>query len=364
MSMPSPTSKGGWFTSALNQMRGQRAAQSVAPQQVQRGQGAPASDEGRGLIGLLTNAPAWVERQREYTQEQTRREQQQAVGLREERDRTATSEAVNARDLFTSALGEGNNEWRELSAEEYYGLNPAQQAAIDANTLLRTAIEADLAGSGSGDADYHARVNRIFGEEGGSDTYAPRTIAALELLGYESPVNDLDNFLNTSALVNDRDLALVEDLTTPMLNYSGSAGPQLQDPEEARRHTANSLARGASSALSETLARGQTLLNHLRTVDSDLFGIPDALPPGFNPAVGGDMPRLMDTLYHGALMDEFTDNNQFRVFVDELQSTYQLRNEDIYQYLDARLRSQARQGFPEGALDEATFRSRWFEGGN
>ncbi|AYD86181.1 hypothetical protein SEA_BURRO_38 [Microbacterium phage Burro] len=122
--------------------------------------------------------------------------------------------AVQARADWGTGLGGGNTEVKELTWDEYDALTPRQRAAVDANSMLVTAIEQDMS-TGALAADqkddaYQQSLEALFGKEGGSDTYAPATVSALSQLGLaNTEVGDLDEYLNRNALVNTTDLGAI-----------------------------------------------------------------------------------------------------------------------------------------------------------
>lgn len=100
-------------------------------------------------------------------------------------------------------------EVRELSQEEWNALSPQQQQGVIANYSLYQASQADkeLALKGNQDDEtYTSQVSEAFGEDGGSDTYAPNTMQVLSELGYKNDARDLDEFLNGAAIADSRDV--------------------------------------------------------------------------------------------------------------------------------------------------------------
>lgn len=94
---------------------------------------------------------------------------------------------------------------RELSTDEWNALSPQKQQAVLANFALYQAAEADkkaAASADEADKSYLDTVSTIFGDKGGSDTYAPNTIRLLTELGYQDKTGDLDNFLNGQAVAS------------------------------------------------------------------------------------------------------------------------------------------------------------------
>ncbi|QYC53811.1 hypothetical protein SEA_EUGENEKRABS_41 [Microbacterium phage EugeneKrabs] len=96
---------------------------------------------------------------------------------------------------------------RQLSQEEWDALDLKTQQAITANYALYQATQADKGMEpGEREEGYDDLVSKIFGEDGGSDTYAPNTIRVLKELGYMNEQNDLDYFLNGGAILSEDEL--------------------------------------------------------------------------------------------------------------------------------------------------------------
>lgn len=113
---------------------------------------------------------------------------------------------------YSNFFGSNNlDNVRELTWEQYDALTPRQRAAVDANTTLigaiRQDLQAGLTAKDNGDEGYTSAVEALFGKTGGSDTYAPATVAVLQSLGLSNTENgDLDQFLSGGGLVGEQDL--------------------------------------------------------------------------------------------------------------------------------------------------------------
>lgn len=115
-----------------------------------------------------------------------------------------------------------------LTPEEYNALSPRQRAAVDYNTLLATAVKKDLnrqdryAKLGDAAHDrYDKSVKQMFGEDGGSDLYAPETMAVLRQLKIgKDEAADLDDYLNLKVAITADDLKDITDGGQPAPNYA------------------------------------------------------------------------------------------------------------------------------------------------
>jgi hypothetical protein len=102
---------------------------------------------------------------------------------------------------------------KELTWERYNDLPALQRAAVDFNTLLVQAREKDLKNQDSYDPSkqekrrYDRKTEKMFGEDGTSEIYAPETFGLLQQLEFEPEKNvDLDEFLSLKAAVSAKDL--------------------------------------------------------------------------------------------------------------------------------------------------------------
>ena len=270
--------------------------------------------------------------------------------------------------------GEGQYAPEQMSVDAYLQLAPRQRAAVDANTALIAAAEQDtaswakeqLAGKPM-DENYLAQVNEAFGDKGGSDTYAPRTMAVLEDLGLNLQGKDLDQYLNYSALVTADDLA-------------GLASGAAAVPGDARQENAFAFSEAASMRLSETLASGQNLLDNLRsgsTMGGELFGAPSAAAPiGYaNNERDADLATAFDILSQTQSQGDLTPETIGGLYA-ELQTKYNVTPNEVAQYFDTRLQEneymnassgqQISLGGPNSQLDylsPADFRSKFLTRG-
>jgi hypothetical protein len=232
---------------------------------------------------------------------------------------------------------------KEMSVDAYLTLTPIQRAAVDANTALVAAAEEDVAswakqqvaGKAIDDKQYLDQVKGAFGETGGSDTYAPRTMAVLEDLGLNLQGKDLDQYLNHSALVTDADLKLIgSNANVPIPGLTAA------DP---RQQNATAFAEAASSRLSETLAAGQNLLDSLRTgseAGPQLFGQPATTAPvGFaNNERDADLSQAFDILAQTRSQQDLTPETLGGLYA-ELETKHGVTPNEVAQYFETRLQA-------------------------
>jgi hypothetical protein len=187
-----------------------------------------------------------------------------------------------------------------------------------------------MAGKPIDDQDYLGKVKGKFGDTGGSNTYAPRTLAVLDDLGLNLQGKDLDQYLNYSALVTADDLNTL----TP-----GAAG------DNPRQQNAVAFAEKASARLSETLASGQTLLDSIRNgsdANRQLFGAPAATAPpiGFSSQSerDADLKQAFDIFAQAQSQQDLTPETVSGVY-SELQTKHGVTPNEVAQYFETRLQA-------------------------
>lgn len=226
---------------------------------------------------------------------------------------------------------------RELTWDEYNALSPQQRAAVDANTAIADAALLDKDAGTERAEGYDEAVNSLFGTSGGSDRYAPATLAVLEQLGLKDlRGNDLDNFLNLDSLVTMDDLKLL----TPEGEAQLAGAPKGREP--MRLENAFSLSRAATSTLAQTLAKGQTLLQATGLSQS-----------AFDEETTGYLDQLWESM---ARKDNGYDRARADADIAGMRDELGLDNDAIYDYFNRRL-SAATYGGALGSNPGATYMS-------
>ena len=125
----------------------------------------------------------------------------QTLRKRAEAADTAAANAAFLKDSSVSGV-------RELTPEEWDRLTPEQQQSVTANYALYQAAQRDreLSDKEMGDEAYANSVASLFGEDRGSERYAPNTVRVLEELGISNERLDLDHFLDGRAFIQYGDL--------------------------------------------------------------------------------------------------------------------------------------------------------------
>lgn len=264
-----------------------------------------------------------------------------------------------SRDRFTgSAVDAKFNPMEDLDA--YFGLNPQQKAAIQFNTGLQAAVEADKALSdydSGGDKDYKSAVEELFGKEGGSDYYAPNTLAFVQSLGLNNDkIGDLDNFLNLSAAITQEEVdslgaegykAPDQKLVEAAANkYDSEFGDE--DAELLRRSQVEFFSSQTLKNISDVLEKGTSLLESIRMSSTQFNPEAASLYEGGGPTggaalrgtdVGADLDTLINSM--GSTMKEATDDD-LRNVLGALNEKYQgkLDSGQVSDYMEQRLQAQ------------------------
>jgi hypothetical protein len=196
-----------------------------------------------------------------------------------------------------------------------------------------------LAGSTAWDEDYFNQVKQSFGDNAGSDTYAPRTMAVLKDLGLNLNGKDLDQYLNYSALVTADDLKGL----TPAATAAPTDDPRLQN--------AVAFSGAASTRLSETLAMGQNLLDSIRSAPNgkELFGTaPASSQVGFTESPRDkELAQTFDILAQTRSQADLTPDTMAKVYA-ELEQKHGVTPNEVAQYFETRLQSKEYEGAATG----------------
>ena len=150
---------------------------------------------------------------------------QPVIGSQERVEAKQAAEEEAARPLN---LGGSVSGVRELTPEEWGQLSTDQQQAVISNYALYQAAQADskISDKEFGDDAYSNSVNLLFGEDRGSEKYAPNTVRVLEELGVSNDKLDLDHLLGGQAYIRYGDLfggAQNEDRQSLVQSYGDAA---------------------------------------------------------------------------------------------------------------------------------------------
>lgn len=197
----------------------------------------------------------------------------------------------------------------EMTWDDYLGLSDRQRAAVDFNTLIVDAREKDLTTdytpSDQQEATYDKAVQRMFGKNGGSETYAPETLSVLEQIDFEGKGQDIDDFLGLKFTVTEKDL---EKLELPQLPSVQILGVELGGSGSERIDQLTDIALDTQH-LVETMAKTGSLLQDFtssaaleRNEDLQFYG--------------GRLNRVEPTLGFGDTKDDEYFKTAFELLAD------------------------------------------------
>lgn len=242
----------------------------------------------------------------------------------------------------------------EMSWQDYNELTDTQRAAINFNTMLVEAREKDLnkkyeAPSETDQASYDTALKRMFGEDGGSDYFAPETLAVLNQIDFQAPESgngsDLDDFLGLKVAIKERDLVGLE---PDMMALPGAEAVPLK----------TQLATGTAS-LEQSLAEGNKLLQNWRATSTlstgmaaDWLGGTDndvKVPVGYGTGGPHDvMQRGLELLSR----PDFDDRDGLLKSMNTALSGFGLDANDFLRFADTKAKQAIEFGVPLIEADE------------
>lgn len=174
---------------------------------------------------------------------------------------------------------------KEMSWDDYLGLGERGRSAVDFNTMLVQARQKDLKSEYEPNVKqqeiYDIAVERMFGKEGVSETFAPETLALLNDIHFEQTdakrFDDLDDFLGLSSALTARDIDNIGMLKGPDpvlgsgsnqmdLSLGGLAAPAPM-PNATAAEVSTVLAAGTSQ-LQDALTRGNQVLENWKLISA------------------------------------------------------------------------------------------------
>lgn len=149
---------------------------------------------------------------------------------------------------------------KPMTQAEYDALTPKERAAVDFNTMLVQAVRQDTRRQNKYDPsqaqqnNYDLTVTKMFGDDRGSETYAPETLAVLHQIGFSDDTADLDDFLGLNAAITARDLKFLKNDPGPTV-----AEAQM-NPVRLDRYELTETLATSTKQMEDTLARGNQML--------------------------------------------------------------------------------------------------------
>jgi len=172
-----------------------------------------------------------------------------------------------ARVLRAHSIGADNakphGEVEAMTWEEYNALPSAERAAVDFNTMLVRAVRRDHKLQDDYDPNkqqrqtYDRAVEKMFGQDGGSEDYAPETMAVLRQIHFADSASDLDDFLGLKAAITAKDLKNYDQAPTNLLTESVAAAA---NPVQVDRSALQQVLVQGTEQMQGAVAKSQSLL--------------------------------------------------------------------------------------------------------
>lgn len=249
-----------------------------------------------------------------------------------------------------------------LTWEEYEALSDDQRKAVDFNTMLVEAREKDLTSTYDPTPEqrnaYDEQVTKMFGEGGGSDTYAPEVVSLLGQIDFDAVGQDLDEYLSLERAVDMDELAKFKiSKNTPLIfgeentpdttpNYAAVRTPENLSAVEA--NVVDKAAVASQEAMQQAMLTSASILQSVQdtmalsrqqqvTGFGGLAVETPTLVPEDEQWFQGIYNYLMDPAVSdlGALWQEFKDVNATDKDI-----------EDVFAYIDQRSKQELQWGRP------------------
>jgi len=264
----------------------------------------------------------------------------------------------------------------QLTDEQYRALSSRQKAAVDFNSLLSTAVRKDLKRQDRYEKvpdqqreTYDKAVENMFGKEGGSDVYAPETMAVLRQLKIEDSSDDLDDYLGMKVAITEDDLTNITE-KQPAPNYVIDG----RVPEDSRGKL--SVVEGLvdrTQQMQQAIAKGKEMLQTFQATAAaeragDLGRLGGSSPLASRPGLGflpaqfteSGAPADLNT-YFRTMFDALSDERQAAdrpQLLEALKIDLQPDElEAFMSYADSRARNSRQYGAAMGTTEGAEYTS-------
>ena len=212
------------------------------------------------------------------------------------------SEPTVPSDMNMPLMNMEPTESAALTWEAYDSLDDQQKAAVDWNTLLIDAREKDFTTEmvevdAEARAEYDAKVERLFGKEGGSERYAPNTINLLDQLDVVQLGQDLDEYLSLERAIDDKQLVDFKFSEKDIALMGDLAGGGKEETSYADVRTGSNLSALDTTNIQAASELIQTQLQNPAAITADfntlMYGNPEqgVVPLGFGDSVTDDVFR-------------------------------------------------------------------------
>lgn len=247
-----------------------------------------------------------------------------------------------------SVKGKDHADVERMTQDEYDALTDRERAAVDFNTMLVGTTRRDKHQQDTYDPNqkqqgrYDHLVKELFGEDGGSQRYAPETVALLDQIGFKDQAADLDDFLGLKAAITSKDINNMGRLPGPSLAEASMNEVQLD-----RLDLTETLA-AKTDQMQTSLLKGNEMLatigqtaNVARSEHIDLLG-GDARDPNLGLGFGelkfasDGSPDNLDT-YFQVMFDKLADakgtrQGEFQTGIDALHTD--LSPSELHAFMD------------------------------
>jgi hypothetical protein len=289
-----------------------------------------------------------------------RAQQEQATGRPVQTDAEAEAEMSEAERAFKSGVRATRKGMREggradklkaMTSDAFAALSPRQKAAVELNSMLTAAIEADL-GVGQkgnpGGQKYDDAVEELFTGEGATARYAPNTVGVLENIGWSGPATDLDDILKGRALFTRQD---IDDLGPEREGVAPDAS--LNTSMKIRDDIQSSLVKAFTSARKEPV-QGENLL----AAKQDLLDYKDM--PGFSNKPGREVVPGVDlnSFFRSGFDLLSNSNTEFtpeQILADAKQNLTEQEFQQFLNFVDVNSRDAKNYRQPLGTNPEQTY---------
>ena len=283
------------------------------------------------------------------------------------------------------AEGQPVGKVKPMTWEEYEALSPRARAAVDFNTMLVSAVNKDKASQKQYEtsankqerAQYEVGVQEMFGDERGSDLYAPETMAVLQQIKFKDPQADLDDFLGLQAAITEDDLKTIDDnfitknqpaalpdkIAAPK-TLANSADPGVRNPltenQQERRELVQGLALGTERAIDQQMSKAQGVLQNFQATAyaertesvGFLGGTPSKveLAPGYG---NDELSQMIQTAYT-QLTTSDPNSPEIQSMITDLSKGRRAGDpeaQQFYDYLTTRVDQSKMYGTPLGGKD-------------
>lgn len=284
---------------------------------------------------------------------------EQQTGRKEQTSDEDQAEMSEAERAFKSGMratrrgvnqGGSVDKTKAMTSEQYAKLSPQQKAAVELNSMLTAAAEADQGvkqkGNPGGD-EYDAAVEKLFTGEGKTAPYAPNTVGVLENIGWSGTGTDLEDVLSGKLLFNRQD---IKDLGPEREGVGPDAS--LNTGEHLRDELQASLVKAFTAARKEPIQGGNLLAAKQELTGYDKM-------PGFDLGGREVMPGVTVGKFIQSGFDLLANSNSGytaeQIIADAKQNLTDQEFQSFLNFVDINSRDSKKYRQPLGTNTEQTY---------